>query len=329
MLSEENRKKTIVGGAVLAILILSGSYLVNSLRPVTREGSFLRKTFEIKRGDGFFAIVKRLKEEDLVRSSLSFGKLAILTGSARELKPGTYSLSPSMSSFHILATLARGPEREVVVRIPDGKSLYEIDGILADAGVFPRGSLISYASSSPGIEGRLFPDTYRFFTNAPVREVVEKFHANFNKKAEPILGGDVRSSEILTIASILENEVPEYEDRRIVAGIVKKRMNVGMKLQMDATLCYMKEVAARAPLPCYPLTSLDFKYDSPYNTYLYKGLPPGPIGNPGTSSIRAALNPKPSPYWFYLSDPETKRTVWSETLDEHEDNRVKYLKVNR
>jgi UPF0755 protein len=110
---------------------------------------------------------------------------------------------------------------------------------------------------------------------------------------------------------------------------MKKRMNVGMKLQMDATLCYMKEVVAQAPLPCYPLTSLDFKYDSPYNTYLYKGLPPGPIGNPGTSSIRAALNPRPSPYWFYLSDPLTKRTVFSETLDEHEDNRVKYLKVNR
>ena len=109
-----------------------------------------------------------------------------------------------------------------------------------------------------------------------------------------------------------------------------------MPLDVDATVCYAKLLENQASRPaasqvaqaCYPLTALDFKIDSPYNTYLYRGLPPGPIGNPGVSAIMAAIHPVVSPYWYYLSDPKTGKTIFAKTLDEQTQNRVKYLGSN-
>jgi UPF0755 protein len=131
------------------------------------------------------------------------------------------------------------------------------------------------------------------------------------------------------LASLVEREVPLAEDQRRVAGILEKRLAVGMPLQVDATICHIKKIRAGSSVGCYPLSPLDFAVDSPYNTYLHMGLPPQPIGNPGIQAIMAVLDPLPSRYWYYLSDPATGKTVWSETLDEQEANRVKYLKVTR
>ena len=188
---------------------------------------------------------------------------------------------------------------------------------------------MTYASGTM-LEGHLFPDTYEFPLHANAKDVVAVMTENFDVHAAPILEKDpARKEENIIIASMLEKEVTSEEDRRIVAGIIKKRLKSGMPLQIDATICYAKRM--RAPLnkdfACYPLTSLDFAVKSPYNTYLQRGLPPGPIGSPGVDALQAALDPKDTPYLYYLSDPASRRTIFSATGDEQASNRERYLKL--
>ena len=133
---------------------------------------------------------------------------------------------------------------------------------------------------------------------------------------------DKNLGEILTLASLVQKEIKDPYEMRIAAGILKKRLEAGIPLQIDATLCYLKEIEGNG---CLPITQADKTVDSPYNTYLYRGLPPGPISNPGLDAIRATLNPANSPYLYYVSDPKTGRTVFGKTLDEHNQNVIKYL----
>ncbi|MCR4328653.1 MAG: endolytic transglycosylase MltG [Patescibacteria group bacterium] len=285
------------------------------------------QSFEIMRGEGFREIVDRLRDERLIRSSFSLKLYSVLFGTAYSLKPGMYLITPSMSGPRILNVLIAGARKEIQVVVPEGSSIYDTDSILSTAGVLPSGAFSSYTLEHR-LEGYLFPDTYKFFTGMFVEDVVDKFLDSFNRKAQPLLKGDeLHAMENLILASLVEKEIPSYEDRQIVAGILKKRVLVRMPLQVDATICYIKKQRAGKPTDCYPLSPLDFTIDSPYNTYLRMGFPPQPIGSPGVHAIMAVLAPKVSPYWYYLSDPLTEKTVFSETLDEHEQNRVKYLKV--
>lgn len=217
---------------------------------------------------------------------------------------------------------------EVSVVIPEGKSVSEIEAILKEAEVLREGD--SLFDNHTSLEGYLFPDTYRFFKHSTVPVIVSRFFENFKSKAEPILRQDTKNFQAnLILASIIEREVPEFSDRKIVAGILKKRLAVGMPLQVDATLCYLKLHAVTdvdlGYSECYPITKRDKEIDSQYNTYLYAGLPPGPISNPGESALLAVLESEPSAYWYYLSDPDTKKTIFSRTLDEHAFNIAVYL----
>jgi len=248
---------------------------------------------------------------------------------------------------------------EAVVTIPEGITAEEIDALLAARHITTSGSFAALVKSEKK-EGYLFPDTYRFFTDSDPHLVLKTLLDTFDKKAAPLFEvsttqgtttmprGSIK--ENIIIASILEREVPEFNDRQIVAGILKKRLAAGMALQVDATVCYAKKLAedaaaatrekvAAAASPseilkqkqtektfsCYPLTPLDFKIDSPYNTYLYTSLPPGPIGNPGVDALRATVQAQQSPYWYYLTDPATGRTIFSKTIKEQNEARARYL----
>lgn len=204
----------------------------------------------------------------------------------------------------------------VTVTIPEGSTVSEINAILERSGVLVDAEL------PQSLEGYLFPDTYEFFLDSSVQVVEEKFRENFEAKAAPLIASAGKSAlthEILTVASLIESEVPNSSDRKIVAGIIWKRLQNDIPLQIDASLCYIKEQ------PCFPITERDKSIDSPYNTYRYRGLPPGPIANPGLDAIEAALYPEQSPYWYYLSNPENRETIFSRTLDEHNQNVIKYL----
>ena len=208
------------------------------------------------------------------------------------------------------------PTPKTTVTIPEGSTVSDINRILTEAGVLENVLLDS------SLEGYLFPDTYDFFLGSSITVVDEKFRENFATKAVPIFesaGGGVSVNEILTIASLIEGEVRDTSERRIVSGIIWRRIKLGIPLQIDATICFVKGD------PCLPITDEDKVIDSLYNTYRYRGLPPGPINNPGVDAINASINPKESVYLYYISDPKTGETIFAKSLDEHNSNVVKYL----
>jgi len=212
---------------------------------------------------------------------------------------------------------------DVTVTIPEGSTVYDIDRILAEKGVLPRGQFIAAAQ---GYEGELFPDTYNFYLDATATSVIQKCLDTFGAKAQPLLAADPHGEQDLIIASMVQKEVASSTDMAIVAGILEKRLAAGMFLNVDATICYAKQVAAPTSTQgCYPLTAADLKLASPYNTYLHTGLPPTPIGNPGVAAIEATLHPATSSYWYYLSDSKTGETIYAKTLDEQLANQKKYL----
>jgi len=172
-----------------------------------------------------------------------------------------------------------------------------------------------------GLEGYLFPDTYQISKGETCEEIIDLMLANFGKKLTPDLREEIITQkksifDIVTMASMIEKEVRTLSDKKIVSGILWKRIAVGMPLQLDATINYITQrsdpsVAIKAT-----------KINSPYNTYMYSGLPKGPISSPGIDSITSAIYPKQTKYWFYLSDG---KTIFSETLDQHNEAKAKYL----
>ncbi len=306
----------------LGLILGFAVWFAAALKPVLAE----KKFFTVSGGDGFRDVAEKLEAGGFVSSDLAAKMFFLISGSAFHLQPGSYVLDPGDGVPRISAILRNGEKQTVKIVIPEGSSTYDIDEILAKNFVIAKGEFIAWAETqSNPIEGYLFPDTYDFFLESSPEEVVGRMRANFNLKAKPILDKDPKqATRNLILASLLEREVPDFKDRQVVAGILLKRIKVGMPLQVDATICYLKEMAGEES--CYPLLSADLKADSSYNTYLNRGLPPGPIGNPGTESIKAAMSPIASGYWFYLSDPATGKTIFSETLDTHASNRVKYLK---
>lgn len=310
------------------------SYFIFSL---TSAGSISSaKNFEIKSGQGLAEIAGNLEEAGIIRSKNSFEIYAIFSGSAHLLKPGNYLLDFSSSAPSILRKIVGGPEKEIQAVITEGMSLADIDKRLAAAGVFPLGALkgfnfapvkkdYEFLSGKKSLEGFLFPDTYRFYAGSDVESVARKFLDNFNKKVWPILKPQQNFFEKLVLASLIEKEVPDSGDRKIVSGILLKRLSAGMALQVDATLVYAKCGGSFVTCENSAVGRNDLSLDSPYNTYLNKGFPPGPICNPGLDAISAALNPKKSGFLYYLSDPKTQKTIFSATFEEHDENRSEYL----
>jgi UPF0755 protein len=326
-------KKNIVGFCVLVVVVLAVALFFFNLKAVNGNSNEPSVVFQINQGEGFRAIANSLVEAKLIRSPLAFEGFALLDGHASDLKSGLYRLSPSMDTAQVISTISGGNAGEVTVTIPEGSNIYDIDRILSNALVIQPGTLINFTAEG-NLEGRLFPDTYNFYTDANVKDVVVELTDTFNEKALPLLNADkTNENKDLIIASMLEKEVPDQADQEIVAGIILKRINMGIALDIDATVCYGK---LQADYPTNPslatqacsLNPIDFKIDSPYNTYMFKGLPPAPIGNPGLSAITAALHPASSSYLYYLSDPKTGKTIFANTLDEQNQNRIKYLDSN-
>jgi UPF0755 protein len=322
-------KKNIVGAIVVVAVVIAAGFFFFGLDPVNAAATSSTIVFQVNSGDGFRKIAQNLYDDRLIRSPVAFDIFSLVDGRAFTLKPGLYKLDPSMDTPQILTAISGGGAGQATVTIPEGSNIYDIDRILSSALVISPGALIN-TTSTVGLEGHLFPDTYQFYTNTTASDVIREMEGNFNAKAAPLLAPDpANATRTLIIASIVEKEVPDQNDQEIVAGIILKRLTEGIPLDIDATVCYAKLLAQpTSTAQACSLTPLDFKIDSPYNTYLYKGLPSGPIGNPGTSAITAALHPQSSPYLYYLSDPATGKTIFAKTLDEQNQNRVKYLESN-
>lgn len=315
-------------------LILGTGYFFYGLQPGFQTAGPV--TFKITKGESFKDVQSRLLEAGLVRSATVFKLYAFLTGSAQKIQPGVYVFASTMSVPEITQTLVSPGGNEVVVVIPEGATVKDIDMILARTGVLGEGEFLrlgmtgfrnkyAFLSEAKSFEGFVFPDTYRFERESSVETVMEKMLQNFEAKAWPTLQGRRGWYNELVLASYLEREVPGYADRTIVSGILLKRVKLGMLLQVDATISYAKCNGRFLNCENVQIERGDLRIASPYNTYARAGWTPTPIANPGQEAIRAAASPARSDYLYYLSERKSGKTIFSKTLEEHNLNRQKYL----
>ncbi len=297
--------------------------------------------FEVREGDSLFQIAKNLEDKGFIQTELSLYFYVLVQDKSQELKSGVYSFSVNDTFFSIASKIIAGETNAIKITIPEGFNLRQIDTRLAKVELISqeerfvdfclKNSVFSVAGLKlEGLEGFLFPDTYYIGRQVEINDdaqnekIVRMMLDNFDKKLTQELREEIKIQnktifEIITMASLIEKEVRGFKDKEIVSGILWKRLKIGMPLQVDATVAYITGKNT------VKISRKELQIDSPYNTYKYRGLPKGPICNPGIESIITAIHPIDNPYWYYLSTPEGE-TIFSETLDEHNIAKVKYLK---
>ena len=310
--------------AVVSIIILGGWVWWRDGMAAFDPGDTSQKKFIVRRGEGVKTIAGRLAGEGLIRSPTGFFLLVKLLGIERKLQAGEYRLYAAMDTTTIARELTHGM-LDVWVTIPEGWRVEETVAKLSRELDIPESEFIKVAR-----EGYLFPDTYLVPKDATAGAVVQLFSSNFDEKVNATLRSDAKKTglsfhDVITLASIVEREGRNGEDRPVIAGILLNRLKADWPIQADATLQYALGYQMRERSWWKKeLTAEDKELASPYNTYRYTGLPPGPIANPGIVSITSVTYPRQTEYWYYLHDP--KGTVhYAKTLEEHNSNIAKYL----
>jgi UPF0755 protein len=238
------------------------------------------------------------------------------------IQAGGYLLDRPQNVFSIAARFRNGEFRlpQISIVFPEGITIKEMARRCAAALTLCDQKTFEELAKTK--EGYLFPDTYYFLGDAKASDVIDRLETHFTEKIQPLETEIARSgkskSQIITMASIIEEEANTSESRKIVSGILWKRLAAGMPLQADATLGYVTGKGS------HDLTVSDLASPSPYNTYTHTGLPPTPISNPGLSAIDAALHPQASPYWYYLTD-RSGTFYYARTFEEHKQNKARYL----
>lgn len=274
----------------LILLSLAVFFAWQSVYLPSAPGSEKGILFTVEEGEGSKEIALNLEKESLIRWGPIFRGYVLLKGVSKNLQAGIYLLSPSMNIPAIVAKFVSGDVAKEKITIIEGWTLKDIGFYFENKGMFQAEELYD---EMPELEGYLFPDTYWIKRGASLKEIVAKMKANFQEKTKDL----EITPEIVIMASLLEKEVRTFEDKKIVSGILWKRLENRILLQVDAEMW----------------------------TYQNYGLPPGPIANPGLDSILAALYPEKSDYWYYLSTPEGE-TIFSKTLEEHNIAKAKYLR---
>lgn len=324
---------------ILALLILGGYFWYTVYTPVdasnTQEISVV-----IKRGTSSKEVATILKEKDLIRSTLSFYGYLRLTGEGKNITAGRFMLNQSMSIPDIVNNLTISTASEAVVTIQEGLTINDIDDKLATQGIIAKGEFAravqnfndydSYPFIDESIvkklefplEGYLYPDTYfvdsiEFDANELIKKMLKNFENKF-KTVQALFDNQERSMhEIITMASILQKEVRTPRDYNLVSGLLWKRLDNNWHIGADATILYVTGKKT--------IDFKDLKVDSPYNTRLHVGMPPGPISNPDIEHIKATITPEESDYWYYLTTLDTGEVIYATTNDEHNRNKSKHL----
>ncbi len=280
----------------------------------------------LRPGTPFIEVARELEERGLIRNRYAFLALAYFRGQIDQIKAGEYELSASQPAEVILDKLARGEVIQHIVTIPEGFNVYQIARLLDKAGLAEKKEFLAACRDkkflknlgikADSCEGYLFPDTYYITRGMSardiIRQMVEHFWEtwrknNFSARAEEV---GLSVHEVITLASIVEKETYLESERPLIAGVFFNRLKRGMPLQADPTVRYGLTKFKRR------LSRRDLRRPSPYNTYLRPGLPPGPIANPGLSSIRAVLWPSKTKYLYFVAKPNGGHH-FSRTLREH------------
>ncbi len=327
----EDKYYKIVAIATLTTLIV-GAVVVVLPYPFFSSVPAGGTEFKIKKGESLGAVAHDLADRRLVVSRYLFVAYAIFTGQERKFKAGQYVIPPHASIKKLVDIFAggEGESEDITVTIPEGTNLADVGKTLSESGL-PVKTEDFLGPDVLKLEGYLFPDTYRFKPESGAGEIAGAMKDNFDEKvrrAHPTVL-EPRLQRAIIIASILEKEVKNARDMKLVAGIIEKRLSKNMLLQIDATVtygvCYPKFSAGQYCDVSMANIVDNLSIETPYNTYKKTGLPAAPISNPGLVAIEAALNPEKSDYLYYLSARDGT-TIFSKTAAEHEKARNKYLK---
>jgi UPF0755 protein len=326
--------------AVLLILVLiaagaAGAWLYVRARSPYRGFSGPEQFVEIPPGAGTRAIGDRLVASGVVRDTITFRIALALSGHAKRLKAGEYRFDAPMTPQEVIGKIARGEVYVVNVTFPEGLSVLEMSKIFEAHGFGTAASFVEAAQDAAlihpldpaarDLEGYLFPETYALPRHTAAKKLVaimtdrfEKVFTDDLRKAAAAHGWTVRQA--VTLASIVEKETAKPEERPLVAAVYATRLRIGMPLQCDPTVIY---ALAKAGHYDGNIHKVDLAYDSPYNTYRYPGLPPGPIASPGKASLDAAVHPADVDYLYFVSRNDGSHE-FARTLEEHNRNVQKF-----
>lgn len=280
------------------------------------------QVFSIEDGSSVTEVAAALEAQKFIRSPFLF-RLALAFESGPSLVvAGDYFFDRPINVFRLAVRLGRGDYglESVKVTLPEGATAREMGLILSRA--LPAFTAAAFTAAAEEFEGYLFPDTYFFPSIIKPEKIIARLRINFQNKIKPLAPAVAASGrtleQIVIMASLIEEEARLDEARRTIAGILWKRLDQGMPLQVDAVFPYINGKNT------FELDRADLATSSLYNTYRYRGLPVGPITNPGLDAIGAALNPIETDYWYYLSD-RAGNLHYAVDFDQHKRNKAKYL----
>ncbi|MEI7621262.1 MAG: endolytic transglycosylase MltG [Candidatus Moraniibacteriota bacterium] len=327
---------------ILAVVFLGGCFFYVRNEIYFAQGSASKpRNIVVEKGDDALVIGEKLMQGGIISGKYFFVFYLWTTDKLHSLIAGVYEFPEGMQIPEVAKILTGGEvvPMSVKVTFPEGWTSKKMAEKLSESG-FSSADFLKLANAptkeliekyeflqalpkGASLEGFLFPDTYYFAKDATAEEIIVKILKNFETKVFTLIKQDLISQEksvfeIVTMASVVEGEVRNDSDRKIVAGLFWNRLKIGMPLQSDATLEYALGTNK------FQHSIEETKLDSPYNTYRNKGLPPGPVSNPSLNSIVATLKPQATDFVYFLSDPKTGMTVFAKTYPEHLANKTKY-----
>lgn len=320
--------------AVLALVVVAWLYL-NPTPPGDGSGPV---TVVVQRGEGWTELTDRLTQAGIVRRPLTFKALVLVSRARSRLMPGRYQLRRGMSAREIISLLT-DPQSPSRVTIPEGWRLEQVGERLSARQLAtpdqwrsalarpPAAGVLASKPASVSLEGYIYPDTYQFDQQDAASQLVAEALKNLDERLTPDVRAGIRAQNLtvhqaLTLASIVEREAQVPEERPVIASVYLNRLKKGMKLQADPTVQY----AVGGPGNWWKqgLTKSDLANPSPYNTYVYAGLPPGPICSPGIASIEAVAHPARTSYLYFVAKGDGTH-AFAETEQEHDRNVQRYL----
>ncbi len=304
------------------ILIIAGLLFFEASLPMSKNTQ--TQVFEVKSGMTLKQVSQELFHQNLIRSANAFQTIAFIQDKEKLIKVGEYYISPSMLPNEILQRITSGKTVLHSVTIPEGYRITEIANLLEEQDLVDKNIFLQQVKNvdqmegiaTGSLEGYLFPDTYHFGKRTTETKIINKMVETFKERAlkQEFLkrAEDIGFSfhEIITLASLIEKETGKDSERKQISSVFHNRLKKNMLLQTDPTVIYAIDVFDGN------IRKRDLKIDSPYNTYLYKGLPPGPIANPGLKSITAALYPANTSNLYFVSKQDGSHK-FSATLNEH------------
>lgn len=321
---------------VLIAVIAAAGYVYVSLYHAYRNFAGEGVYVDVPRGASQRTISRLLAENGVVRSRIAF-ELLCRYRKPRTMQAGEYFFDRPATAFDVFDTIVNGRVYVKEFVVPEGFTMFDIADLAAQNGFLTRDEFLAaardpslvrdIAPNAPSLEGFLFPATYEFPRHLSGKDMtdamVRKFRQVWTSLAPTVTAPQKSPQQVVTLASLVERETPRAEERPHVAGVFENRLRVGQPLQCDPTVAYALTLAG---LYAGKLDGADLHFSSPYNTYRNKGLPPGPIANPGEAALRAALDPPPTDDFYFVANTQGGH-FFSKTLKEHNRNVARYRRL--